>query len=118
MGIKIRTFAVSTALMLSASAVHAQGGPRQLVITSASVDRAGNTVTFKGYNLGGRKATVFCEATGLPVLSATEQELVVSFPASSLNGTYLFTVFKGPSNNDRDVFYVTTNAAEPSPAEA
>ena len=87
MGIRMRTFAVFTALMLSASAVHAQGGPKQLVITSALVDRASNTVTFKGHNFGGRKAAVFCEVTQMSVLRADEQELVVSFPASALSGT-------------------------------
>jgi hypothetical protein len=110
MGIRIRTFAVATALLLTASAASAQGGSKQLVITSASADRASNTVTFKGRNFGGRKATVFCEATEMSVLSATDEELVASFPASSLSGTFLFTVLKGNSNNDRDVFYVTTSA--------
>ena len=110
MGIRIRTFAVVTALLLTASAAYAQGGPKQLVITSATADRASNTVTFKGRNFGGRKAAVFCETTEMRVLSGTDEELVASFPASSLNGTYLFTVLKGNSNNERDVFYVTTSA--------
>jgi hypothetical protein len=110
MGIRIRTFAVFTALLLTASAVFAQGGSKQLVITSASVDRTSNTVTFKGHNLGGRKAAVFCETTAMSVLGASDQELLVAFPASSLNGTYLFTVVKGNGSSDRDVFYVTTNA--------
>jgi len=110
MGIRIRTFAVVTALLLTASAAYAQGGSKQLVITSATADRASNTVTFKGRNFGGRKAAVFCEGTEMRVLTATDEELVASFPASSLNGTYLFTVLKGNSSNDRDVFYVTTSA--------
>jgi hypothetical protein len=110
MGIRIRTFAVGTALLLTASAASAQGGPKQLVITSAAADRASNTVTFKGRNFGGRKAAVFCETTEMRVLSGTDEELVASFPASSLNGTFLFTVLKGNSANERDVFYVTTSA--------
>jgi Collagen triple helix repeat (20 copies) len=114
MGIRIRRFAIATALLLTASAAHAQGGSKQLVITSASADRTSNTVTFKGRNFGGRKATVFCEATEMSVLSATDEELVASFPASSLNGTFLFTVLKGNSRNDRDVFYVTTSAGTSS----
>ena len=111
MGIRIRTSAVVTALLLTASAAYAQSGSKQLVITSAAADRASNTVTFKGRNFGGRKATVFCETTEMRVLSASDEELVASFPASSLNGTYLFTVLKGNSSNDRDVFYVTTSTA-------
>jgi hypothetical protein len=111
MGIRIRTSAVVTALLLTASAAYAQSGSKQLVITSAAADRASNTVTFKGRNFGGRKATVFCETTEMRVLNASDEELVASFPASSLNGTYLFTVLKGNSSNDRDVFYVTTSTA-------
>ena len=118
MGIRIRTFAVVTALLLTASAAYAQGGSKQLVITSASADRASNTVTFKGRNFGGRKAVVFCEATEMRVLSATDEELVASFPASSLNGTFLFTVLKGNSSNDRDVFYVTTSPGSTTAAYA
>src|SRR5262245_53498599 len=98
MGIRIRTSAVATALLLTASAAYAQGSWRQLVITSAVADRASNTVTFKGRNFGGRKAAVYCETTEMQVLKATDEELVASFPASSLNGTYLFTVVKGNSN--------------------
>ena len=33
----------------------------------------------------------------MSVLTATDEELVASFPASPLNGTFLFTVFKGTS---------------------
>ena len=105
--------AVAAVLVIGASNAHAQANdpnkvPRQLWILSASVDRDHDTVTLKGMNFG-RRPSVYCETTLMTLLSATDDELVVSFPASSLNGTYLFTVIRGNSILDRDVFYVTTN---------
>ena len=110
MGIRIRTFATIAMLALAMASPALAQSNKQVIITSATVDRANETVTFKGYNFGGRKSYVFCEATQMSVLSATDDELVVSFPASSLNGTFLFTVVRGNAANDRDVFYVTTGA--------
>jgi collagen triple helix repeat protein len=114
MEIRKGTFAAVAALLLSASAAYAQGGSKQLVITSAAVDRASDTVTFKGANFGGKKPVVYCESTQMTVVRSNDQELVVSFPASALSGTFLFTVVKGTASTDRDVFYVTANSSAAS----
>jgi hypothetical protein len=86
--------------------------PHQLMITSATVDREHDTVTLKGVNFGRKKHYVYGETELLKVLKWSDQEIVVSFPASALDaGTYLFTVVKGWGMLDRDVFYVANGAA-------
>ena len=104
---------VAAILVIGASDAHAQAREpqqvqKQLVILSATVDRANDTVTLKGMNFGPRRPYVYCETYPMTLLSATDDELIVSVPTSSLNGTYLFTVIRGNSILDRDEFYVTT----------
>jgi hypothetical protein len=86
--------------------------PKQLIVTSASVDRVNDTVTLKGSGFGNKKPTVFCELTQMTVLSATDEELLVAFPASVLDGTFLFTVARGNGATERASFFVTTNRPE------
>jgi len=111
-----RTIAAVAAAVLLASSAQAQaredGKAKQLLVTSATVDRDGNTVTLKGMNFGTRKPQVYAETYPLHVLSATDDELVVAFPASSLDGTYLFSVIRGNSSLERAAFYVTTSAPQ------
>jgi hypothetical protein len=104
--------AIAAVALLPGVVAHAQtNSSKQVFVTSANVDRKNDTVTLKGQNLGGRKSIVFCETFLMSVLSATEEDLLVSFPASSLEGTFLFTVIRGNGNNptDRAYFYVTTS---------
>src|SRR5918993_1592024 len=112
--IRTRTLAaIGTALLLSGSPLFAQpsssNSSKQLIVTSASVDRLNDTVTLKGSGFGTKKATVFCELTQMTVLSATDEELLVAFPASVLDGTYLFTVARGNGTSERATFFVSTN---------
>ena len=114
--VSARTVAAFAAaiLVIGTSNAHAQASEphrvqKQLVILSATVDRNNDTVTLKGMNFGPRRPYVYCETYLMTVLSATDDELIVSVPTSSLNGTYLFTVVRGNSMLDRDQFYVTTN---------
>jgi hypothetical protein len=114
MALSRRTIAAVAAAVLLASSAQAQaredGKAKQLLVTSATVDRDGNTVTLKGMNFGTKKPQVYAETYPLHVLSATDDELVVAFPASSLDGTYLFSVIRGNSSLERAAFYVTTSA--------
>lgn len=110
--------AVAAGVLLGSTPAYAQGAsePRkQLLITSATVDREHDTVTLKGLNFGSGQPTVYCEIYPIPVLSATDQELVVSFPASSLDGTFLFSIIRGPSALDRAAFYVTVTPSVQGP---
>ena len=105
--------AIGTAVLLLGSPLFAQpsssNSSKQLIVTSASVDRLNDTVTLKGSGFGNKKPTVFCELTQMTVLSATDEELLVAFPASVLDGTYLFTVARGNGTSERATFFVTTN---------
>lgn len=105
--------AIGTAALLLGSPLFAQpsssNSSKQLIVTSASVDRLNDTVTLKGSGFGNKKPTVFCELTQMTVLSATDEELLVAFPASVLDGTYLFTVARGNGTSERATFFVTTN---------
>jgi hypothetical protein len=101
--------------LLSASPLFAQPSkhsPKQLIVTSASVDRTNDTVTLKGSGFGRKKPTVFCELTKMTVLSASDEELLVAFPASVLDGTFLFTVARGNGATERASFFVTTSRPE------
>jgi Collagen triple helix repeat (20 copies) len=115
MVVNIRTIAaVAAVLVIGASNAQAQASdpskaPKQLVILSASVNRENDTVTLRGMNFGYRRPYVYCETTLMTLLSATDEELVVSVPTAYLDGTYLFTVVRGNSVLDRDQFYVSTN---------
>ena len=107
--ISTRSLAVvaSTMLVLASSAAQAQS--KHLIVTSARVDRSHDTVTLKGVGFGVKQPFVWAELTQMTVLSATDEELVVSFPASALDGTFLFTVARGNSAHERATFYVTTS---------
>ena len=97
-------------MLLSGSPLFAQSNSsKQLIVTSASVDRSSDTVTLKGSGFGIKRPTVFCELTQMTVLSATDEELLVAFPASVLDGTFLFTVARGNGTSERASFFVTTN---------
>ena len=100
-------------MLLSGSPLFAQpsssNSSKQLIVTSAWVDRQNDTVTLKGSGFGSKKPAVFCELTQMAVLSATDEELLVAFPASVLDGTYLFTVARGNGTSERATFFVTTN---------
>src|SRR5262249_30307168 len=85
-------------------------GSRQLVVLSASVNRASETLILRGQNFGSVTPAVYCETTPMTVISTTDSQLVVLFPASVPDGTYLFTVICGSSEQDRAVFFVTTVA--------
>lgn len=82
------------------------------LVLSAAVNRNDETVTLKGLKFGKTAPAVFCETYPLTVLSATDTELVVYFPAAVPDGTYLFTVARGNGQGQRGVFYVTTQAAK------
>jgi hypothetical protein len=107
--ISTRSLTVLASTMLLLSGTGAQAQSKQLMVTSASVDRAHDTVTLKGSGFGVKRPYVWAEMTQMTVLSGTDEELVVSFPASVLDGTFLFTVARGNSANERATFYVTTS---------
>jgi len=53
-------------MLLSGSPLFGQSSlnsSKQLIVTSASVDRSNDTVTLKGSGFGSKKPTVFCELT-------------------------------------------------------
>jgi hypothetical protein len=127
MVIRRRTVAALAAVMFLGSSVAYAEGPqaqahydakaaakkltRDLVITSATVDRDNETVTFRGFNIGSRKPYVYCETVLMKVLSANDEELVVEFPAATVaDGTYLFTVIRDAAPPSRATFYVTSSA--------
>src|SRR5262249_6498762 len=83
-------------------------GNRQLLVTSAAINRSSEILILRGLNFGSVAPAVYCETTPMTVVSSTDTQLVVLFPASVPDGTYLFTVVRGPSEQDRAVFYVTT----------
>ena len=103
---------LSAALVMGAGTV-AYAGPANdqtstPLVLSAAVNRTDESVTLKGLNFGKTAPAVFCETYPLTVLSATDTELVVYFPAAVPDGTYLFTVARGNGQGQRGVFYVTT----------
>ncbi len=117
--------AVAAVILLGGVAVHASDShsrtqgvaaakrlTKELIVTSAAVDRESETVTLRGFNFGARKPYVYCETQLMTVLSATDEEIVVAFPASAVaDGTYLFTVIRNSAAHSRAAFYVTTSAA-------
>lgn len=82
------------------------GPDKQLVVLSAAVNRSAETLTLKGQNFGSTAPAVYCESMPMTVISATDSQLVVLFPAAMPDGTYLVTVAKGNGQPDRGVFYV------------
>lgn len=90
----------------AASSALKKGQPAQLVILSATANRASETLTIRGLNFGTEAPQVLCETHFLTVISATDSEIVVQLPAAVPDGTYLLSVVRGPSTNDRDVFHM------------
>ena len=82
------------------------GPDKQLVVLSAALNRSAETLTLKGQNFGSTAPAVYCESMPMTVISATDTQLVVLFPAAMPDGTYLVTVAKGNGQPDRGVFYV------------
>jgi len=96
-----------------------QKQPRQLIVLSASVDRRNDSITLKGQNFGSQAPMVYCETHPLTVLQNSDGEVVVWFPGSAPQGTYLFTVIRGRGHSEleRNIFYVTTPAVATSGGE-
>jgi len=89
---------------------------KQLVIHNTTVNRANETLTIRGQSFGKTAPQVLCETFPLTVISTTDTELVVYMPAALPDGTYLLTVVKGPSTNDRDNFNFAVQSAVIAPA--
>lgn len=97
-----------TGVVARADAEEQAGGrARQLVVMTAMLDRANEVLVLEGENFGPGTPTVLCGPFEMTVLGATDRQLVVLFPAAIADGTYLFTVFRGASQVERDRFYVT-----------
>src|SRR5688572_18878284 len=77
--------------------VNPTGTTSQLTVLSATLDRAQELLVLEGMNFGGGTPTVLCGTYEMTVVSATDSQLVVIFPASIPDGTYLFTVSRGSS---------------------
>ena len=83
---------------------------KQLVVSSASLNRSSETLILKGLNFGAGTPVVMCESMPLTVLSATDTQLVVLFPSAIADGTYLVTVLRGSGQPERGLFYVTAQS--------
>ena len=83
------------------------GPDKQLVVLSAAVNRPAETLTLKGQNFGSTAPAVYCESMPMTVISASDTQLVVMFPAAIPDGTYLVTVARGNGKPDVGVFYAT-----------
>lgn len=88
------------------------GPPSQLVILSATPDRAAGTLTVRGKNFGQHAPYVYVEEFPMSVTSATDEQLVIHLPAGVPDGSYLLTVTRGPSPHDRDVFHFALHSVE------
>lgn len=111
--------AVAAILLSTGAVAHAGAGeqngpqkPKQLVVFSASLDRSQQTLVLEGQNFGAMPPTVFCGPYQMTVLSWSETQLVVLFPAAIPDGTHLFTISRGPSQLDQDRFYVTAQTPQ------
>jgi Collagen triple helix repeat (20 copies) len=82
----------------------------QLMVLAAHLDRSQETLILEGLNFGRQAPTVYCETYELLVTGSTNRRLVVQFPAAIPDGMYRFTVVSGPSQQDRDVFYVNAQS--------
>jgi hypothetical protein len=116
MVVSIRTLVVAFILVLATGAIaHAQPNHKKqagpVLVLSATPNRVSQTLTIRGVGFGERAPNVFWEEQTLPVASASDTEVVAFFPAAVPDGTYRVTVIRGPSAIDRDVFYVTVQAA-------
>ena len=83
------------------------GPDKPLVVLSAAVNRSAETLTLKGQNFGSTAPAVYCESMPMTVISASDTQLVVMFPAAMPDGTYLVTVARGNGKPDVGVFYAT-----------
>ena len=128
---KSRTLIAALVLFLSAGTVaqagtndNGQGNDKkndapkaQLMVLAAHLDRAQETLILEGLNFGPQAPTVYCETYELRVTGSTNRRLVVQFPAAIPDGMYRFTVVSGPSQQDRDVFYVNAQSSSSSSVE-
>jgi hypothetical protein len=107
MPVSNRTLAVSLVFVLCAGTLAHAAPSKQLVITSAAVNRPNETLTIRGAAFGSSAPQVWCESHPMTVISANDSELVVYLPAAMPDGTYLLTVVRGPAQIDRDVFHMS-----------
>ena len=84
---------------------------KQVVVLSAFVDGEKQTVTLRGLHFGKKTPTVFCETEKMKVLRSSDTEVVVRFPKTVKDGTYLFTVARGNSDRERGEFHVAKVSA-------
>ena len=81
----------------------------QVRVMTATLNRAEGTLVLEGVNFGTGMPAVQCGTFVMNVLSHSDTRIVVEFPASVPDGSYLFSVFRNRSTSqqDFDVFYVT-----------
>jgi hypothetical protein len=100
------------ACLLAAPARGNQPDLGQAVITSVTVDMAGENLTIRGLNLGGQPR-VGLALTELQVLSASPEEIVVALPPGLEPGTYLLAVARGHQRHQVATIDITIGATGP-----
>ena len=103
-----RILGVTLAMVFGGGALaHAQiasSSPKklpQLVILSATVDRASETMTIHGTAFGSRAPQVWCGLDPMTVISATDSDVVVELPAEEKDGTHRLTVLRSTAREGR-----------------
>jgi hypothetical protein len=81
----------------------------QVRVMTGTLNRAAETLVLEGVNFGTEPPAVQCGTFVMTVLSHSDTQIVVQFPASIPDGSYLFSVYRNRSTSqqDFDVFYVT-----------
>jgi hypothetical protein len=87
----------------------------RLVILHTSLDRTNQTLTIHGIGFDAQAPQVWCETFPMTVLSWTDSDIVVHFPAAVPDGTYRLTVVRANGEKDRDVFHTSVQTALTGP---
>lgn len=91
----------------------------QLVVTGATPDPSGQTLTIAGANFGRGRPLVTLDLVPVNVQYANDVQIVVAVPVSLMPaGTYLLTVSRGPSTAENGSVQVTLGGGRPTVGDA
>src|SRR4051812_30589197 len=82
LGLIVAIVTLGFGALAEAAPAAADDNARKLTIFSVAVNRTSETLTIRGVNFGRRAPSVGCEKWPMTVMSATDTELVVYFPAA------------------------------------
>lgn len=95
-GLRLLVLLLAAALALRSPTASAASASRTVFIWGSEVDLRTGRMTVYGENFGSSFPLAMFDGVPLPVLSRTEDEIVLRLPPRTVPGRYVLELFQGP----------------------